>query len=54
MQDNEKVYGAHTSEYLLSLLNVHRLHHRPSRVWRDDRNTMEDRERCSSLLHPKK
>jgi hypothetical protein len=29
MQDNEKVYGAHMSEYFLSQLIVRRFHHRP-------------------------
>ena len=54
MQDNEKTYGMHTSEYLLSHLSARRLHHHPSRVWRDYRNTLADRKRCLSFIHPTK
>ena len=54
MQDNEKTYGMHTSEYPLSQLSARRLHHHPSRVWRDYRNTLADRKRCLSFIHLKK
>lgn len=54
MQDNEKVYGMHTSDYLISQLSARRLYHHPSRVRRDYRNTLADRKRYLSFIHPKK